>query len=716
MDITLFCENSQDDNQNVKNKLDDKVILSINKNKINEYLKIVTRLYDDKKIDNSDRTFLIKYIQVGGTIINVGKLVKIVNKVDDDELINFCFTTFDKFFTKEENILVKEINVKRKLEYVKKIDDIIKCVINDNDAIKFTNDQMNAINKVINFISNDDTRVFGFYGYAGTGKTTTLVELISYLLIKGYIKSIGLTAPTNKAVNIMKSKMRSNLKIIYEKYTGKRCSNDMNIDELLEQLCEVGVKIDFLTTHRLLNYKNDFNTEGERIFLKSGKSLIDEYNLVVIDECSMIPLQIIIHIFEEICRTDTNKKIIFSGDEPQLNPINEKKSAIFITNKDNLDYTSFTKTVQEMDKVTIVKKMDNFISTKARYDQLTKEIIGMECITLKEVMRNKIGNIVRLCYNIREWVDDIIKAPQLERFKGHGVYFYQCKPNQSKIESEWFKTFIKYQESMINNNVSNIILTWTNDQMNTYNNEIRKIMFGNVYNNQKLDRFEIGDILMLGDFYNFDENVVKGQDNKNRFYTSEQIKVMFKQQEMKKAGEFIEQINKVLIKMKGSDNILQKYKILIKNLNLKSARKYVCYNLSVQRLAEAIVKDKIVDTYSILVIHDSSKIILENDKNVSSLLIKNFRKSMLIDHKDCIRKMDKEIIKPLWRQWNKIFIDPFANVNYGNAHSVHKSQGSSFYNVFVDSDDILNNQNQEEAKRCIYTAFTRSSNELHILI
>jgi exodeoxyribonuclease V len=81
-----------------------------------------------------------------------------------------------------------------------------------------------------------------------------------------------------------------------------------------------------------------------------------------------------------------------------------------------------------------------------------------------------------------------------------------------------------------------------------------------------------------------------------------------------------------------------------------------------------------------------------------------------------LKKIDNEIIRPLWRQWNKLFIDQFANVNYGNSHSVHKSQGSSFYNVFVDSDDILNNPNQEEAKRCIYTAFTRSSNELHILI
>ena len=35
--------------------------------------------------------------------------------------------------------------------------------------------------------------------------------------------------------------------------------------------------------------------------------------------------------------------------------------------------------------------------------------------------------------------------------------------------------------------------------------------------------------------------------------------------------------------------------------------------------------------------------------------------------------------------------------------------------VFVDAHDIFKNNNANEAKRCIYTALTRTSNELHIL-
>ena len=41
-------------------------------------------------------------------------------------------------------------------------------------------------------------------------------------------------------------------------------------------------------------------------------------------------------------------------------------------------------------------------------------------------------------------------------------------------------------------------------------------------------------------------------------------------------------------------------------------------------------------------------------------------------------------------------IQPFANVNYGYAITCHKGQGSNFYNVFVDIEDIVKNNKEEE--------------------
>jgi hypothetical protein len=247
-------------------------------------------------------------------------------------------------------------------------------------------------------------------------------------------------------------------------------------------------------------------------------------------------------------------------------------------------------------------------------------------------------------------------------------------------------------------------------------------MFANKYTinkKNKLDKYEIGDILMLNDFYNFDESCIKclgGTDTKNKFYTSEQIKVMDKEENKKFVGEFLEQVTPSLIKMKNSNHILTRYKSLVKLLNTKTDRNYNAYKLDVQRLTESQAKDTISESYTIYVCHETSMDQLTADKNISMELIKKFRKEMNQEYTESIRRVDKEIIRPLWRHHNKLFVDQFANVNYGNSHSVHKSQGSSFYNVFVDTDDILNNKNEDEAKRCIYTAFTRSSNELHILV
>ena len=116
------------------------------------------------------------------------------------------------------------------------------------------------------------------------------------------------------------------------------------------------------------------------------------------------------------------------------------------------------------------------------------------------------------------------------------------------------------------------------------------------------------------------------------------------------------------------------------------------------------------------VIKDEDKKKLEKEKEFCIEKIKQMRQYYKIYYKDQINQIDKDIIKPLWKEMNGIFVEPFANVNYGISLSVHKSQGSTFYNVFVDADDILNNKRSNEARRCVYTAITRASNEIHILV
>lgn len=725
MDITYFLQ------ENTKSSKVSKIQQDKHKNDQNighfvTYLNQFFKGYKNDKNDNNEiktinsleYTFLVQFARLSGSIINTSWFIEIVNRLDEKEFTSVCKEAFNIFNINNES------NGSNKLSF--NIEKIFNELIDSKkNIIDFTNDQKKAIYEVITYLSDHKRNTYAIFGFPGSGKSTIIVEIFDYLISSRLIHTVAFTAPTNKAVNIMKSKMRSNIKNLVELVTNKKYDkNNFDIEDAIDILHNNNIKIDFITIHRLLNYKNDFDNEGDRIFIRNGISSINNYEVIIIDECSMIPIQIVTHLFEDIrkCHADSgdhrdklSPKIIFLGDRSQLNPISEDISSIFINKKEQLSYDNFSKTMLKVEKCIKFKHImkTQAIGSVQRYNNLTNDIITMKHITLKEVVRNKIGNVINLCNNIREWVEGTIKAPTLNKFVGEGVYIYKHDNKLKKTETEWFKKFITLQKNNENLNISNIILTWTNKQTDDYNMTIRNIMFKDKKN---IEKFEMGDILMLNDFYNFDETQVKGKDTKNRFYTSEQIKVMDKDIFIKDCNEFVEQISKIMIKMKNSDVILNKYKNLIKILNTKTTRKYTTWKLAVQRMSESLIKDTIPELYTIYVIHDQSNYVLELDKETSLNLIKKFRMTMIEQFKEHENKIDKEFVRGLWKQWNKIFVDPFAKVNYGNSHSVHKSQGSTFYNVFVDSDDILNNNNIDEAKRCIYTALTRASNEIHLLV
>ena len=149
---------------------------------------------------------------------------------------------------------------------------------------------------------------------------------------------------------------------------------------------------------------------------------------------------------------------------------------------------------------------------KARYEYFIENLKTIESYILKEVMRTKKKNIIKTCLSIRHWIDDRCELPAFEKYNGKkGVEFYNYKGN-NKLDESWFKLAL---EDFTNANENNIILTWTNSQSNEYNIEIRKKMF----NKTNLKKFEIGDILILNDFYNFNNELCK-------ISTSEQMKVI----------------------------------------------------------------------------------------------------------------------------------------------------------------------------------------------
>jgi hypothetical protein len=227
-----------------------------------------------------------------------------------------------------------------------------------------------------------------------------------------------------------------------------------------------------------------------------------------------------------------------------------------------------------------------------------------------------------------------------------------------------------------------------------------------------LDKYVIGDILMLTEFYCLDNNE-KNEYNEyneyNKLYTSDQIVVICTKKGYHQIKNFEFITNMSIRKIKKSLCIEQKLRQLINIINsIIKNRKYQYWNLDVKKIGDndnehtiKVLCDHVVEDYNKL------------KENISINII-NFSKQLLGDCSE--KQIENLILKPLWKQWHEIFISPFANVNYGYSITCHKGQGSNFFNVYVDIHDISKNGNINEVKKCIYTAVTRTVNKLYMLV
>ena len=68
----------------------------------------------------------------------------------------------------------------------------------------------------------------------------------------------------------------------------------------------------------------------------------------------------------------------------------------------------------------------------------------------------------------------------------------------------------------------------------------------------------------------------------------------------------------------------------------------------------------------------------------------------------------------LGHYYSHIYSNVFSDVDYGYALTVHKSQGSTYGDVYIELDDMCKNFKMSERERLIYTAITRTSNKLFI--
>jgi ATP-dependent exoDNAse (exonuclease V) alpha subunit len=169
-------------------------------------------------------------------------------------------------------------------------------------GIELSEQQWHALQALETFIHSDE-KIYLLTGYAGTGKTTLLQALIARLQQQRDGRPIVLTALSNKATKVLQA-----------------------------MAYRWGCEVDCMTCCKLLGLKPVIDKEtGGQTFEpdRDRKNLTTEYDLVVVDECSMINEEMWTLLVNSVSRLTDTTQLLFVGDSAQLPPVGEAQAPCF---------------------------------------------------------------------------------------------------------------------------------------------------------------------------------------------------------------------------------------------------------------------------------------------------------------------------------------------------------------------------------------------------
>ena len=261
-------------------------------------------------------------------------------------------------------------------------------------SLVLNSDQTEALQALSDFPDN----FFVLKGYAGTGKTTVITRWvrdirkrpIDYPPNKLFRPpKIVLTAPTNKAANV-----------------------------LSEKAAEINLPVDTGTIHSLLSLKMKWQDQKQILVQDSrGEDNFEYYDYVIIDECSMLNEELMEFILA--AQQAANNKVIFMGDPCQLPPIGESESLSFSQSSEPLELTG----VMRQDKDSGIQELalylrDLILSGGKQYPAKIhtfiddKTIIGLPAEQNQEQILRAFESAEAGCKDIRlvAWTNKVVDA------------------------------------------------------------------------------------------------------------------------------------------------------------------------------------------------------------------------------------------------------------------------------------------------------------------
>lgn len=233
-------------------------------------------------------------------------------------------------------------------------------VIREDFQFSLTGDQQLALNQLKSF-TQSQYKFFRLTGYAGTGKSFLMCRYIKWLLSEGI--TFVAACPTNKAAKSLR-----------------------NLAD------EAGLDLEVKTVAQLLGQQPELNEEtGKEEFLVTGEADLTGYNIVIVDEFSMLNQD----NFKEIvtaARSSLLAKVVFVGDAAQLPPVNEQEPIVATSELIEQDST-LTKVVRYDGEIARVAEAirSNFKYSRVIYPFTTSSDKSIICVPQAEWLKRAIA-------------------------------------------------------------------------------------------------------------------------------------------------------------------------------------------------------------------------------------------------------------------------------------------------------------------------------------
>jgi len=302
--------------------------------------------------------------------------------------------------------------------------EILKAKMSEKLIEGLNEDQTIAFAEIVEFFTNTEEDAFVLKGYAGTGKTYLVKRIIEYITASYPARRIAVTAPTNKAVQVLQANAPF---------------NSESTDALVFQdLFNAESRMEYMTIHKLLGLREQITASGQQVFKADtkNKTEITKFKYLIIDEVSMLDDQ----LCNEIMKYSDKVKVLFMGDPAQIPPVNRTDCIPF---HENHEY--------------------NFRRAE-----------------LKEIMRQKGDHpVVDASFLLRNNLQVSQPIPVLEttlNTEGNGIIYFNSDIDRLKVRpllDEYFNC-----DAFKNNADYAKVIAWRNKTVDYMNSLIRELMYG----------------------------------------------------------------------------------------------------------------------------------------------------------------------------------------------------------------------------------------------